>query len=160
MRASEVARQLSVTPQTVRNYAAQFGANVGIVKEASGKWAFAPEHLDVLRLVRDQLSAGNTYEDVAQRLEAGALGSPAIPSQINLLEALTGAIDSLVERIRTLEAKVDNLGDQLALPPAGAFGAQSIPQAGKQNGRKQTGAKEVVMTALKKAWERGWRLRR
>ena len=155
MRASEVARQLSVTPQTVRNYAAQFGANVGIVKEASGKWAFAPEHLDVLRLVRDQLSAGNTYEDVAQRLEAGALGSPAIPSQINLLEALTGAIDSLVERIRTLEAKVDSLGEQLVLPPAGAFGLQTIPQTGEQNTRKRS----TVAGILKDIWELGRRLR-
>jgi DNA-binding transcriptional MerR regulator len=160
MRASEIAQALGITPQTVRNWAAQFGANMGIVKEPSGFWAFGPEHLDTLRLVRDELAAGNTYEDVAQRLQNGTLGSPAIPSQINLLEALTGAIDNLAERIMTLEVKVDNLGDQLALPPAGVFGPQSIPQAGKQNGRKQTGAKEVVMTALKKAWERGWRLRR
>ena len=160
MRASQIAQALNVSPQTVRNWAVEIGPKLGIVKEPSGLWAFSPEHVDTLRLVRDQLAAGYTYDDVAQMIENGELGSVAIPSQLDLVKTLTGAIDTLAERIRALEAKVDNLGDQLALPPAkedGAFVAQPLSKTGRENGRKQATAFTAV---IKKAWDLGRRLTR
>ena len=152
MKASQIARALNVTPQTVRNWAVEIGPKLGIVKEPSGLWVFAPEHVEILRLVRDQLKAHSTYEDICQRLENGELGSPAIPSQFDLVKTLTDAIDTLAERIVSLESKVDDLSAQVALPPAneaGAFGPQPISQTRGESTRKRP----TVGGVLRDIWD-------
>lgn len=112
---SDIAKELGVKPQTVRNYAAQFGAQMGAIKTPRGLWVFAPSHIATLAKVKDTLKRGHTYAEVAQMLQNGTLELAPIPEENNGMKALMGAIIELAAKVESLE---ERLASALALPPA------------------------------------------
>lgn len=112
---SDIAKELGVKPQTVRNYAAQMGAQMGAIKTPRGLWVFAPEHIALLAKVKATLKRGFTYAEVAQMMQNGSLDLVPIPSENNGMKALMGAIVELAAKVESLE---ERLASALALPPA------------------------------------------
>ena len=73
MQTSQVAKDLGVSPATVRLWCAKFQTAIHIFKDAGGRWIYTPEVVDTFANAKEALRGGYTFDQVAGLIERGDL---------------------------------------------------------------------------------------
>lgn len=124
---TQTATQLDVSPATVRRYAAEFAADLSAdaTPPPGAIRRFTPEDVQVMRIARNQLALGETYETVRAILATVTLeplpnlqeppGAPIVSAStfdpLPIVAALQSTLDGLTSTMDGLTSRVDGLAD-------------------------------------------------
>ena len=127
MQTSQVAKDLGVSPATVRLWCSKFQTAIPIFKDAGGRWIYTPGVIDTFANAKEALRSGYTFDQVAGLIERGDLQEvrPSTATLTATIEEQGAKIDYLTRLVVELISSVKALPERNSAPIA------ALEQAGE-----------------------------